>query len=177
VASRILLSVLLAPALAVQVALPARAQPNATAAQASPVQSAATDFIAAFNTLDETRFDAFWADDATLFFPASVPGTGGARLDGKTAITGLFHAFFASIRRNRPGPNYLNIRPQDVHVQDYGDTAIVTFHLRDDDAIARRTLVMRRQAGRWLIAHMHASRIATPVPPVAPTTPASPTPN
>jgi ketosteroid isomerase-like protein len=157
---------------AMAAALPASAQPPARSAPAplaaqGSVQRAASDFVSAFNALDEARFDAAWAEDATLFFPGAVPGRGGGRFTGKTEVLGVFHAFFAAIRKSRSGPNYLNIRPQDLHVQDYGEVAIVSFHLAGDNAIGRRTLVMRKAAGTWRIAHMHASSIQTP-PAVAP---------
>lgn len=49
--------------------------PAGTAQPAAPgsLRAAAGDFIEAFNALDQARFDAFWAEDATLFFPGFVP--------------------------------------------------------------------------------------------------------
>jgi hypothetical protein len=41
-----------------------------------------------------------------------------------------------------------------------GDTAVVSFHLRNSERIARRTLVMKKARGAWLIAHLHASNFS-----------------
>ena len=141
------------------------AGPSAAAAQdraAGSVEAAAADFVQAFTTLDEARFDAAWTEDATLFFPMPVPELGGGRFAGRDDVLRVFHLFFASVRRGRSGPDYLNIVPEDVHVQNFGDTAIVTFHLTGDQGIARRTLVMRRDQGVWRVAHMHASNMVLP---------------
>jgi ketosteroid isomerase-like protein len=129
---------------------------------AGSVEAAVAEFVQAFTTLDEARFDRAWTEDATLFFPMPVPGSGGARFTGKDNVLNVFHRFFASVRKGKPGPDYLNIKPEDVHVQDYGDTAIVTFHLTGDQGIARRTLLMRRDKGVWRVAHMHASNLSLP---------------
>jgi hypothetical protein len=41
-------------------------------------------------------------------------------------------------------------------------TALVTFELRNGERVGRRTLVMRREAGLWLILHLHASNMPGP---------------
>lgn len=157
------------PIAAIGLALSGCAQlPQPTAAAPLPpgegvgLERAADDFVQAFTTLDQVRFDKAWTADATLFFPMPVPGSGGVRFTGKDNVLSVFHRFFASVRKGRSGPDYLNIKPEDVHVQDYGDTAIVTFHLTGDQGVARRTLVMRREVGAWRVAHMHASNMSLP---------------
>jgi hypothetical protein len=61
------------------------------------------------------------------------------------------------------GPPYHRLEPQDLQVQSLGaDSAVVTFHLRNSERIARRTLVMKKVQGTWLIAHLHASNFQTP---------------
>ena len=145
----------------------AGAQVPSSVTQVAAVEAAAADFISAFNALDETRFDGFWTEDATLFFPGLVPGVGGGRIAGKADVLKTFHAFFAAVRKAKGAPPYLNIRPQRLAVQAYGDTAIVTFELDGENAVGRRTLVMRRAAGRWRIAHMHASSQQLPKPAAA----------
>jgi ketosteroid isomerase-like protein len=67
------------------------------------------------------------------------------------------------IFKQRKGP--VTITPRDVNVQLFGDVAIVTAHLQDLPPMPvrepmmfpRRTFVLRRIAGRWLIVHLHAS--------------------
>lgn len=118
------------------------------------------EFISAFTTLDEPRFDVMWTDDATVFMPNYVQGHGGGRFSGKAEVLNAFHDFFASVRKTRTGPNYLNIQPEDLLIQDYGDVAIVSFHLRN--TTWRRTAVMRNVDGVWRVAHMHASPMEAP---------------
>lgn len=159
-----------ASAFAQPLARPAAATaPNSVAGS---VEAAVAEFVHAFSTLDEARFDKAWTDDATLFFPMPVPGSGGARFTGKDDVLSVFHRFFASVRKGKSGPDYLNIKPKDVHIQKHRDTAIVTFHLTGDQGIARRTLVMRRDKGAWRVAHMHASNMSLPA--AAAPKPASP---
>jgi ketosteroid isomerase-like protein len=147
------------------------AQPAAAPARAAgSVEAAVSEFVQAFTTLNEARFDAAWTEDATLFFPMPVPKSGGGRFTGKDNVLEVFHLFFASVRKGKTGPDYLNIKPEDVHVQNHGETAIVTFHLTGEQGIARRTLVMRRQKGLWRVAHMHASNMSLP-PAAAPKPP------
>ena len=148
---------------------PACAQPLSRSAAASAstrgagnVEAAVTEFVQAFTTLDEARFDRAWTEDATLFFPMPVPGQGGGRFTGKEQVLSVFHRFFASVRARRPGPDYLKIEPEDLHIQNYGDAAIVTFQLTGDQGVARRTLVMRQEKGVWRVAHMHASNMSMP---------------
>lgn len=132
------------------------AQPNATAASSLATAEAAVEaFVSAFNALDRTRFDPLFADDVTLFFPASPFPL--RRVEGREATLEWFGRFFDSLRERGASPN---IAPQDLHVQDYGDIAVATFHLGGGESVGRRTVVLRRQAGRWAIVHLHASSIA-----------------
>jgi hypothetical protein len=39
----------------------------------------------------------------------------------------------------------------------HGQTAVVSFQLRNAERIARRTLVLTKMNGQWLIIHLHAS--------------------
>ncbi len=129
------------------------ARPIATAAPSVSQQEAAIHaFVTAFNALDRTRFDALFAEDVTLFFPASPFPV--RRIEGKQATLEWFGRFFDSLRERGTNPN---IQPQDLEVQDYGDVAIATFHLGGGESVGRRTVVLRRQRGQWAIAHLHAS--------------------
>jgi len=37
--------------------------------------------------------------------------------------------------------------------------AVTSFHLRNDERTARRTIVFKRVDGAWRIAHLHASNV------------------
>ena len=52
-----------------------------------------------------------------------------------------------------------DIRPERVRLQQFADTAIITFEFqRSEHSIGRRTIVFNRQRESWLIAHIHASK-------------------
>ena len=57
------------------------------------------------------------------------------------------------------GVTRLNIQPTDLQTQDYGAFAVVSFHLRGNDNIGRRSIVMRRDEQGWRIVHFHASAL------------------
>jgi len=130
-------------------------------AKSATLNAAIAEFVNAFTTLDEPRFDAMWADDATIFMPNYVDGHGGGRFTGKAEVLKAFHDFFASVRKTRNGPDYLNIKPEDALIQEYGDVAILTFHLRK--TTWRRTAIMRNVGGTWRMVHLHASPMEAPV--------------
>jgi len=46
--------------------------------------------------------------------------------------------------------------------QSTANAAIVTFHLRNDERVGRRTIVFRKTDGAWRIAHLHASNVPWP---------------
>src|ERR1041384_2369867 len=92
-------------------------------------------FLAAFERLDLDAFMDCFAPDATAFFPEPEPNH---RHDGREAIRARFAEVFAGIGSHR-------LEPQDLAVQPLTeDTAVVTFHLRNDVRTARRTLVVHR---------------------------------
>jgi ketosteroid isomerase-like protein len=122
------------------------------------VELVAASFIDAFNDLDWERFRQFFAEDATVFFPfADTP----RRVSGKMEIEARFEKFFNEARRGNDGPPYLSIEPSGTHVQHLGDTAIVTFHLRSEPVLNRRTVVFQRRSEQWIIVHLHASVMAS----------------
>ncbi|HEX8224645.1 MAG TPA: nuclear transport factor 2 family protein [Allosphingosinicella sp.] len=149
-------SAALAGALAASSAMAApRDRPGSAAApSASQPEAAVQAFVAAFNALDRARFDALFAEDVTLFFPSSPFPL--KRVEGKKATLEWFGRFFDSLRKRGAGPG---IQPQDLKVQDYGKFAIATFHLGGGESVSRRTVVLRREKGRWAIAHLHASSL------------------
>jgi ketosteroid isomerase-like protein len=122
------------------------------------VELVAASFIDAFNDLDWERFRQFFAEDATVFFPfADTP----RRASGKIEIEARFEEFFNEARQGKDGPPYLSIEPSGIQIQSLGETAIVTFHLRSEPALNRRTVVFQRRSEQWLIVHLHASVMAS----------------
>jgi len=124
------------------------------------VQRVFNHFIAAFNNLDWDVFRKTLADDVSVFNPdiAEVPSVN--RLDGRRQVEAGFKSVFAATREKASGPPYLHIVPKNVHIQMYGDSAIVTFEFeRDGNSLGRRTLVFRRDSAGWKIVHIHASNV------------------
>jgi trans-2,3-dihydro-3-hydroxyanthranilate isomerase len=111
-------------------------------------------FVRSFNDLEWEAFRAHFADDATVFFPG---GYRASRADGRDEVESGFRDVFARWRSESSGPPYLDIRPQELRVQQHEDVAVVTFHLQDAEGLNRRTLVLRNEESGWRIVHLHAS--------------------
>ena len=126
------------------------------AAEIAAVQRVLEGFIDSLNMADVNSFVRFFANDATMFFPlASLP----LRLENKQQIAAAFGAFFEALRKREPGPRYMNLTPEDTRVQFLDDVAVVTFHFKGEEMVSRRTLVLRKVSGTWLIVHLHASNL------------------
>jgi ketosteroid isomerase-like protein len=138
--------------------LPAHSQQQNLSDEAA-VKLAAENFVDAFNNLDWDRFEASWAQDATVFFPMDGQPK---RVEGRGAIIAIFRSLFESLPERAEGPPYLSIQPLNTNVQMLGDSAVVSFHLGESGPWNRRTIVFARHEDRWLIAHLHASRLAAP---------------
>lgn len=120
-------------------------------AGSSTIPSVLTAFLRAFSCLDLDAMLDCVAPDATAFLPGEHHRT---RLQGKAAIGNAFAAVLARVRAT--GATHLPLEAHDVLVQEWGDTAAVTFHLRGEH-LSRRTFVLRREATGWHIVHLHAS--------------------
>jgi uncharacterized protein (TIGR02246 family) len=115
-------------------------------------------FVRANETANLDLIVSTFDEGATVFFPGGRP----QRASGK----GEIREVFAELFKQRKGP--ITITPRDVSVQLLGDVAIVTAHLRalpaspirEPTVFPRRTFVVRRVEGRWLIVHHHASNVA-----------------
>ena len=116
-------------------------------------------FLVPFSNQDVPAFIDYFADDAVVFFPAAQFGV--MRVEGKDNIARAFAGVFKPGRPVPPGGRPL-IQPQDLKVQQFGDTAVVTFHLGTDATRGRRSFVLRRIDSKWRIVHLHASTIAAP---------------
>ena len=130
-------------------------EPNESAERAA-IKTSVRSFLLAFENLDMQQFVACFADNATVFFPMPEPPE---RVEGKQAIKQRFEKVFASIRSTaKSGPPFHHLAPEDLTIQMMpGQTAVVSFHLRNSERIARRTLVLINANGQWRILHLHAS--------------------
>lgn len=118
------------------------------------VAKATKTFVTAFNTLDWPTFKAYFMQDATIFYPTWYQSNRVTeQIDIEVAWTNIFPEF-----EDPNNQRILKIDPKDLHIQLYGQTAIVTFHLgKEVNNLSRRTLVMIKEKKRWKIAHLHAS--------------------
>lgn len=126
-------------------------------AVAGDVEQTLQRFLVPFSNRDVAAFITFFADDATVFFPARPA----RRVQGRADIARAFTDLFGS-PVSPPGSAAL-IQPQDLFVQRFDGIAVATFHLGTDTARSRRTFVLRRVGPDWKIAHLHASNL-TPAP-------------
>jgi ketosteroid isomerase-like protein len=147
------------PAIALLIACPLAGvtEPNEPKDRAA-IEAFTRKFLRAFENLDMRQFIACFADNATVFFPLPEPPE---RVDGKQAVQQRFEQVFASIRSTaKSGPPFHHLVPEDLAIQIMPcQTAVVSFHLRNSERIARRTLVLINRNGQWLILHLHASNV------------------
>lgn len=156
-------------ALSAQATTPA--VPAAQTAAEAPVNAAVAEFVNALNAFDAARLGRTFADDITVFFPG-LPFPA-ARVEGRANVQSAFAQLFTQLRQR--GTSGASLQPRAQRVQLYGDVAVASFHLVGQQEVGRRTLVLRRTGGRWLIVHMHGSvapmqqrPAATPTPAPAP---------
>jgi ketosteroid isomerase-like protein len=124
------------------------------------VAAAVDRFLVSFENLDWERFRTAFADDATVFFPVPEPPQ---RYTGRAEVEAQFRKVFAAIRESsgRTAPPFHDLDPVDLRIEfPAGDVAVVTFRLENEQRIARRSLVMRRDPAGWRIVHLHASNVA-----------------
>ncbi len=113
----------------------------------------------ASENLDLEKVVGSFAEDATMFFPMAQASQ---RFDGREAIRAHYVNVFENIRgaSTATSPPYHELVPEDIvwHVPG-PDAAIVTFHIRGAENLARRTVVLARRDGAWLVVHLHASNL------------------
>lgn len=142
-------------------------QPRAQATEATvrewavdsvAVRAALTRFLVAFENLDWEAFRTSFDDRATVFFPTPEPSE---RFEGRAAYETRFRQVFDQVRRAASGgPPFQHLNPEDLRIEELGPgAALVTFHLRNTERLARRTIVFRRTHGVWHIVHLHASNV------------------
>lgn len=114
-------------------------------------------FVHAFSNLEWEKFDSFFANDATAFFPPSARFP--YRANNKQEIEKIFKGVFEHAKENKSAPPYIVIEPKDVKIQMVGPIAIVSFILNDPGMLGRRTIVLKKENEHWLIIHLHASGV------------------
>jgi ketosteroid isomerase-like protein len=114
-------------------------------------QVALHSFLQAFAHFQLDEMMAWWADDATAFFPVEHQRE---RLSGKAAIRAAFAQLIARVRA--AGMTHLAINAEDLQEQQSGDVAVISFHLRGEP-LCRRSFVLRQRHDEWRIVHLHAS--------------------
>jgi uncharacterized protein (TIGR02246 family) len=108
-------------------------------------------FLRAVESRELERIVPFFEEDAQMFSPL---GTYPARLDGRAAVMEQFKAISEALKQM---PTPIRIDPQELIVREFGDIALLTFHLKLPGPLHRRSFVLRKRDGRWRIAHIHAS--------------------
>lgn len=123
------------------------------------VMKAAENFVTAFNHFKWEAFRSSFTNDATMFHPVWEQGK---RRAGKQEIEATWIEVFPEFI-DSSNTATLHISPKDIHIQLYGNTAVVTFHLGDGiTRLSRRTLVMVKRKKEWKIVHLHASYVTAP---------------
>jgi len=129
-----------------------------SSADSSEVATTMNSFVDAFSNLKWDKFSAFFADDATAFFPPSARDP--YRANNKQEILNIFRKVFDHAQQQNATNPHIVIEPLDLRIQLAGTTAIVTFTLKDPDLFGRRTIVLKKVDDQWLILHLHASGVA-----------------
>lgn len=132
---------------------------QAPGSDSAQVAATMVDFITVFSNLEWDKFTAFFADSATAFFPPSAHFSG--RANNKAEIEAVFKKFFDAVKKPGVSAPYLHIQPEGLKIEVITQIAIVTFTLSDPGLLGRRTIVLQKINGRWLIIHLHASGVPT----------------
>ena len=114
-------------------------------------------YIYVFNDRDWKGFSNCLADDITVMFDSHDKPD---RKNGRAEVEQMFRFLFP-----QPGTplnqDRFQIIPADLLIQDLGDAAIISFNIKSPSQLARRSLVLQKRKGNWLIVHMHASSFAS----------------
>ena len=120
------------------------------------IKTSVEKFLIAFNALQWEPFRKSFADDATIFFPDWEQAS---RVSGRKEIEKMWLKIFPEFK-DSTNTETLGITPRNIKIQQYGQTAIVTFQLGTGEKyLSRRTVVMVQLKEEWKIAHLHASTL------------------
>jgi ketosteroid isomerase-like protein len=136
----------------------ARVTAAATADPMSTPAGAVAAFVAAVNALDQQRYAATLADNVSVFFPG--PPFPPRLVQGKAEVMGDVGRLFDALHAQGVRAN--NVAPAHLAFQTFRDLSIATFDIPGRQDVSRRTIVLQRIAGRWLIIHLHASSARDP---------------
>ena len=127
-------------------------------ADSTAVAKALHLFLTAFENLDWPPFRAAFSDSATIFHPAPEAAE---RVTGPRGIDSSFRAVFSAIRAHATsGPPYHRLVPTELRIQPLSPGLVLaTFHLRNAERLARRTVIFRQEGADWRILHLHASNV------------------
>jgi ketosteroid isomerase-like protein len=137
------------------ISYPSHAQTSKDKADSLSVVQTMNGFLDAFTNLEWQKFSAYFAEEATAFFPPSSRFP--FRANTKTEIETIFRKVFDNARKQKANAPYLDIQPKEMKIQLLGAVAIVTFLLDDPEFLGRRTLVLKKGVNDWKIVHLHAS--------------------
>ena len=112
-------------------------------------------FVTAFNNLNWEDFRSFFDENATAFLESDTL----TLLEGKASIEQIFKPIFDETPKNVKGPPYLHLQPLNMNLYLQRNMAVVSFHLKRGNTIARRTFVWERRQKTWLIIHLHGSAV------------------
>ena len=134
------------------------AQQETAASDSAELVITINGFVKAFSSLNWEAFTAYFADNATAFFPPSAKFP--YRANNKTDVLNIFRKVFDNAQKMNPAAPHIDIQPEELKIQMAGTVAITSFLLHDPGMLARRTIVWQKIKGAWLIIHLHASGIA-----------------
>jgi ketosteroid isomerase-like protein len=123
------------------------------------VRAALSRFLTAFENLEWEPFRNAFSDSATVFHPApDMP----ERVTGRTAVEASFAKVFAAIKAGTPtGPPFQRLEAQDLELRPLAPgVVLVSFHLRNQERLGRRTVIFRHEVAGWRIVHLHASNMS-----------------
>ncbi|RZJ65737.1 MAG: DUF4440 domain-containing protein [Flavobacterium sp.] len=129
---------------------------NAQPKDSLDVAKATQKFVKAFNEFDWETFRGCFANDATIFFP----GEFGERKTGRNEIEKSWKEIFPEFV-DKTKHFDLNLIPENMIIQVYERSAVVTFQMGSGDKhLSRRTLVFVKENKMWKIVHLHASNFS-----------------
>src|SRR5689334_4741412 len=91
-----------------------KAQSNHKQDDSVAVVNQLNGFIKAFEYFDMDKFQSYFADDVTAFFPPSALVAN--RIEGKPKVIAVFKAFFERVKQKKTTAPYLDITPLNLRV-------------------------------------------------------------